>query len=95
MGKIDSMKGRESIGPQGLKPASFVVLGGTAEAVPFHKTPRPAPSQNRGLYALQPRCTSVRVRFARTLSPHVQTLRAQRPLPLRKIDIAVLHIGAR
>jgi tRNA(Ile)-lysidine synthetase-like protein len=25
--------------PQGLKPASFVVLNGTAEAVPFHETP--------------------------------------------------------
>ena len=40
-------EGKAGSEPQGLKPASWVAIGGTAEAVPFHKpgTKRKRPSR--------------------------------------------------
>jgi hypothetical protein len=38
--------------PQGLKPAHITALGGTAEAVPFHKTIY----ETSFMYLLSPKC---------------------------------------
>jgi hypothetical protein len=65
--------GREGSGPQGLKPASWVAIGGTAEAVPFpvgsrDRVSEEGQSQRAGAPAPHSSCGSWRPSGTRCLS---------------------------
>jgi len=62
------VSGTEGSEPQGLKPASWVVIGGTAEAVPFPvrmRTPVPSRAKSKAAGRACPELVEVSARYTR------------------------------